>query len=275
MRAALSRFVVMAFGVLAVGVLAGGNLWAQETSSKLGQQERVRAAMQASLEKQRASAVQQRESVERQMAGAHRAAGNPVSAGYFIPMDAPYVVIQPILAAMPGLENRSGAGWNIASVGAASVEAWASLFAPQGSATSASWPPPCPPLSDSFLTPLISAAAETYEVDPAVVREVARQESAFRPCSVSSKGAQGLMQLMPETQRMLEVRNPFDPQENIFAGTRLLGTLLERYGGDLAMALGAYNAGTSRVDAVGGIPRIPETQSYVANILGRLGTLPD
>ena len=109
-----------------------------------------------------------------------------------------------------------------------------------------------------------------HGVDPALVREVARQESGFRPCVVSPKGAEGLMQLMPATQAQFQVRDPFQAEESLAAGAKLLKQLLDRYNGDLSLALSAYNAGSGRVDKAGGIPEIPETKNYVAEILGRL-----
>jgi soluble lytic murein transglycosylase-like protein len=130
--------------------------------------------------------------------------------------------------------------------------------------------PHCPAVSEPELKPLIDKAAEEHHLDPALVREVARQESAFHPCAISVKGAEGLMQLMPDTQALFQVKNPFSAQESLNAGSKFLKTLLDRYHGDLSLALSAYNAGPGTVDQVGGIPDIPETQSYVAEILKRL-----
>jgi soluble lytic murein transglycosylase-like protein len=129
----------------------------------------------------------------------------------------------------------------------------------------------CDPVAQPELSKMIDNVARDQSLDPAVVREVARQESGFHPCAVSSKGAQGLMQLMPATQAQLEVRDPFDPQESLSAGAKLLKQLLDRYQGDLALALSAYNAGINRVDRTSTVPEIPETKDYVTNILGRLG----
>jgi soluble lytic murein transglycosylase-like protein len=129
----------------------------------------------------------------------------------------------------------------------------------------------CEPMAQPGLSEMIDNVAREHSVDPALVREVARQESGFRPCVVSPKGAQGLMQLMPSTQAQFEVRDPFDPQESLSAGAKLLKQLLDRYHGDLALALSAYNAGMTRVDRTFSIPEIPETKDYVTNILGRLG----
>jgi soluble lytic murein transglycosylase-like protein len=129
--------------------------------------------------------------------------------------------------------------------------------------------PACDPVPKPQLFEMIQAAAEQQGVDPALVREVARQESAFRPCAVSNKGAEGLMQLMPATQAQFDVTDPFDPGQSLDAGTKLLKQLLDRYHGDLSLALSAYNSGAGRVDKAGGIPDIPETKNYVFSILNR------
>jgi soluble lytic murein transglycosylase-like protein len=129
--------------------------------------------------------------------------------------------------------------------------------------------PDCDPVPKPRLFEMIQAAAEHQGVDPALVREVARQESAFRPCAVSNKGAEGLMQLMPATQAQFDVTDPFDPGQSLDAGAKLLKQLLDRYHGDLTLALSAYNSGASRVDKAGGIPDIPETKNYVFSILNR------
>jgi soluble lytic murein transglycosylase-like protein len=129
----------------------------------------------------------------------------------------------------------------------------------------------CPPLAAAEVDGLVGMAADREGLSPGLLRAVIRRESGFRPCAVSSKGAQGLMQLMPATSAWLGVRNPFDPVQNIEAGSRFLKSLLERYGGDLSLALGAYNAGPARVDQFGGVPPYPETRGYVASILGEAG----
>jgi soluble lytic murein transglycosylase-like protein len=117
---------------------------------------------------------------------------------------------------------------------------------------------------------LVENAADREGLDQAVVRGVMRQESAFRPCAVSPKGAMGLMQLMPATASQLGVLNPFDSAANVDAGAKLLKDLLVRYGGDLSLTLGAYIAGPAEVDAAAGVPAIPETQDYVKRILSWL-----
>jgi len=117
---------------------------------------------------------------------------------------------------------------------------------------------------------MIDNAAARNGVEPSLILEVARQESGFRPCAISPKGAVGLMQLMPSMQDQFKVIDPFSPIASIDAGAKLLKQLLDRYHGDLTLALSAYNAGAAAVDKAGGIPQIPETQNYVTRILSRL-----
>ena len=108
-------------------------------------------------------------------------------------------------------------------------------------------------------------------MDPVLVHAVIGAESAFNPWAVSRKGAQGLMQLMPRTASALGVRDSFNPRDNIEGGVRHLGYLLDRYSGNVSLALAAYNAGEGAVDYYGGIPPYPETQQYVQRILQRGG----
>ncbi|MBX9604111.1 MAG: lytic transglycosylase domain-containing protein [Bryobacteraceae bacterium] len=129
---------------------------------------------------------------------------------------------------------------------------------------------PCDPLPPGDIDPILTEMSRRQRLQPELLREVIRKESGFRPCAVSPAGAQGLMQLMPETQRSFAVNDPFDPRQSIEAGARFLRQLLDRYNGDLALALGAYNAGPALVDKAKGIPPIPETQDYVAGILKRV-----
>lgn len=130
--------------------------------------------------------------------------------------------------------------------------------------------PGCEAVSPPELARLIDDIAPRQKVDPALVREVARQESGFHPCAVSPKGAAGLMQLMPATQVQFQVKNPFDAKESLEAGSKLLRDLLDRYHGDLSLALSAYNAGATTVDKAGAVPEIPETKNYVLGIINRL-----
>lgn len=114
---------------------------------------------------------------------------------------------------------------------------------------------------------LIGGAAKRYELDPALLRAVINQESGFQAQAVSSAGALGLMQLMPDTAKSLGVTNPLDPAQNVDGGARLLRQLIDRYGGRLDLALAAYNAGSGAVDKYGGVPPYAETQNYVSSIL--------
>ncbi len=113
---------------------------------------------------------------------------------------------------------------------------------------------------------IIEEAATRHRVDPNLVRALVRVESNFNPSAVSRKGAMGLMQLMPATARQLNVSNPFNPQQNVDAGVQLLRRLLDDYGGNVPLALAAYNAGEGAVSRYRGVPRYAETQDYVRRI---------
>jgi hypothetical protein len=113
------------------------------------------------------------------------------------------------------------------------------------------------------LRPVILQAAAAYNLDPALIAAVIKSESAFDAHAVSWAGAQGLMQLMPGTARDMECANPFDPVQNIMAGSRYLRLMLDTFGGDLALAVAAYNCGPERVRRYWRVPNIPETRNYV------------
>jgi soluble lytic murein transglycosylase-like protein len=113
---------------------------------------------------------------------------------------------------------------------------------------------------------MIREVSARYRVDPALVRAVIQTESNWNSTAVSSKGALGLMQLVPGTAQQMGVNNAFDPKQNLDGGVRYLHALLERYNGDLDKALAAYNAGPGAVDRAGGIPRFRETREYVQKV---------
>ncbi len=117
----------------------------------------------------------------------------------------------------------------------------------------------------------VEAAAALHQVSADLVRAVIAVESEFDQWAVSSKGARGLMQLMPATARRFGVRDAFDARANIFAGTQYLRILLDMFAGDVALALAAYNAGENAVLRYGGIPPYRETRGYVAKVQALLG----
>lgn len=212
-------------------VLAG--LWPASAAAETAQ-EAARKAMEISVARQRQAVAAMQVSIEKQRTAA--------------------------VAAGPRAGNSPASG--SASAGPAA----AAFF-------TLSWPAlggDCSPLPEIELTPLIQQAAQHEQLDAGLLRAVAQQESGFRSCAVSAKGAMGLMQLMPATAQELGVRDPFDPAQNLLSGARLLKQLLARYDGNTALALGAYNAGAERVDQAGGVPQIPETIRYVQQILSRL-----
>ena len=114
---------------------------------------------------------------------------------------------------------------------------------------------------------IINSCSLQYGVDKSLVKAVIHAESGYDPNAVSSKGAGGLMQLMPKTAESLKVSNTFDPKENISGGVRYLRFLLDTFKGDVPLALAAYNAGLSRVAQYGGIPPYVETRNYVDKVL--------
>jgi len=113
---------------------------------------------------------------------------------------------------------------------------------------------------------LVTEVADKYQLDPSLIGAMISQESNWNPRAISRKGAQGLMQLMPDRARMLGVTDVYDPVQNVNAGVRYFRWLLERYNGDLEKALAGYNAGEGAVDRAGGVPNFVETRNYVQRI---------
>lgn len=126
--------------------------------------------------------------------------------------------------------------------------------------------PPSKQLPKEELQRIVHETATRHRVDPALVQAVIQAESAWQPTAISRKGAQGLMQLTPGTAGDLGVNNAFDPAQNVDGGVKYLRMLLERYRGDLDLALAAYNAGPSAVDRARGVPNYPETRAYVQKV---------
>jgi len=113
---------------------------------------------------------------------------------------------------------------------------------------------------------IIAATAQREQVDPALVKAVIRAESGFVPTARSAKGALGLMQLMPATAKMYHVWSAMDPTDNIQGGVKHLKLLLDRYQGNVRLALAAYNAGGGAVEKYGGVPPYPETIEYIQRV---------
>ncbi|HEX5411267.1 MAG TPA: lytic transglycosylase domain-containing protein [Terriglobia bacterium] len=120
--------------------------------------------------------------------------------------------------------------------------------------------------SPAGIDTIIDRVSNRYQVDPRLVHAMIRVESNYDASAVSSKGAMGLMQLIPATAQRFGVQNPFDPRQNIQGGVSYLKYLLNLFGGNLPLSLAAYNAGENRVIRSGGIPAIPETEHYVRAI---------
>lgn len=115
---------------------------------------------------------------------------------------------------------------------------------------------------------LIVREADSHQIDRGLVKAVIHTESGFNPKALSKPGAQGLMQLMPATAEQYGVTDPFDPSQNVRAGTRHLKYLLDRYD-QIELALAAYNAGESNVEKYGGVPPFPETRDYIKRVISR------
>ncbi len=114
---------------------------------------------------------------------------------------------------------------------------------------------------------IINTACGRHGIDPALVHAIVKVESDFNPYAISRKGAMGLMQLMPQTAVVMNVGNSFNPDENINGGVKYLRQLIDRYEGNLPLALAAYNSGETAVKKFGTIPPFPETQNYVEKIM--------
>ena len=114
---------------------------------------------------------------------------------------------------------------------------------------------------------IIHNAADAYEIDPALIKAVIMAESRYNPNAVSKRGARGLMQLMPATAKALGVTDLFNPEDNIFGGALYLKTLIDKFNGDIKLALAAYNAGSRYVKKYGGVPPFKQTRHYLNKVL--------
>lgn len=160
----------------------------------------------------------------------------------------------PAPGADPGTAVTSGA---FSSMVQAAMDA-----APAPAATNA--PAMVPPAQ---IDQLVSQNAGRWGVDPALVKAIIANESGFNANATSKTGAQGLMQLEPGTAASLGVTNSYDPGQNVYGGTRYIRGLLDRFHGDMRLAIAAYNAGPGAVEKYNGVPPYAETQNYVQNVL--------
>lgn len=121
------------------------------------------------------------------------------------------------------------------------------------------------------LDAIFEKAASAYNVPVKLLKAMAKAESNFNVNAVSSCGAQGIMQLMPDTAKALGVSDPFDPEQNIMGGAKYIASKLEKYGGNVKLALAAYQAGSGNVAKYGGVPPFKSTQTYIENIFNYMG----
>jgi soluble lytic murein transglycosylase-like protein len=173
--------------------------------------------------------------------------------------------VQPA-AAVPatGFSDALAAASGAAAPAASTIAATTAGVTPGAAPTGIAAPGDVP----ADLRPLIARAAGAAGVDPALVAAVARAESGFRADAGSPAGAQGLMQLMPSTAAGLGVTDVHDPAQSLNGGARYLRQQLDRFGGDVRLALAAYNAGPGAVTRYGGVPPYEETQTYVTRVMG-------
>ena len=178
--------------------------------------------------------------------------------------------LQPVAAHADVLEiGTNGTRWIAGGIADESKPTSLSVTAPDVPGAALADPAASARTVPSLYAAKVQELAARYDLSPALIEALVWQESRWRAGAVSPVGARGLAQLMPGTAQSLGV-DPDDPMANLEGGARYLRQQLDRFGGDLEKALAAYNAGPGRVQQAGGVPRIRETQTYVAAVMGRL-----
>lgn len=163
-------------------------------------------------------------------------------------------IIQKLLGVSSTADNTAGAQTTSAAAASESTQTNSSSDAAALS---------CSSELDAYFT----EAAEAYGVDVNLLKAIAKAESNFNPDATSSAGAMGIMQLMPSTAESLGITDAYNAYDNIMGGAKIISQNLEKYDGDLSLALAAYNAGSGNVDKYGGIPPFTETQNYVKKVM--------
>ncbi len=183
-------------------------------------------------------------------------------------ISADIAAVQSRIAEITGTSPSPDAGGAAAfSATLASAMANGGTTSPFAATASAGGPAPAP-VAPAEIDSLVGRNAAAWQVDPSLVKAIIANESGFNANATSHVGAQGLMQLMPTTAQSVGVRDSYDPSQNVAGGTRYLRGLLDRFNGDVRLAVAAYNAGPGAVEKYGGVPPYAETQNYVQNVLG-------
>jgi soluble lytic murein transglycosylase-like protein len=190
------------------------------------------------------------------------------------PMDilAEISAVQSRIAEITGVsasaDTSGGAAFGAALTSALGDGTANSPFPPSAAGASAAASLAPAPVAPEQIDSLVGQNAATWQVDPSLVKAIIANESGFNANATSKVGAQGLMQLMPSTAASVGVRDSYDPGQNVAGGTRYLKGLLDRFNGDVRLAVAAYNAGPGAVEKYGDVPPYAETQNYVQNVLG-------
>lgn len=162
------------------------------------------------------------------------------------------------------MSSQSGLGYGTLSSSVSGISNFSDVMRQAQSASSG--------VSAGSMDSIFEEAAQAYNVPVNLLKAIGKAESDFDPYAESAAGAQGVMQLMPETARSLGVTDPFDARSNIMGGAKYISDKLKQYDGDIDLALAAYNAGSGNVAKYGGVPPFAETQNYIKKVREYMGT---